>query len=147
MPACRLIVCEKSSHWAPPLRDAVGQEPTIVETRSLAGCEAELAIAPTSIVAIEVTATNLEAVLLCLARVQERYPRAAAVCLLMTDAQDAAALVREAGAIDAISSVLDLPRVARLAQRQLAATPKQETSFQDFVAEQMPWPAQATTQN
>src|SRR5262245_32095511 len=152
MPSCRLIVCEKSNHWAPSLRDALADDPaqgppTIVETRSLAGCEAALAAAPASLVAIEITATNLEAVLSSMARIQEQYPRAALVGLLTAEAISAAELVREAGAIDAVSSVLDTPRVARLARRQLATAPQQELSFQEFVAEQMPWPAQATTQD
>src|SRR6476660_9578414 len=108
MPACRLIVCEKTSHWAAALRACMGRrQPRIVETRSLAACKAELSQAPASLVAIEVTADNVEAALSFIASASQRFSRASVVVLLTADVARAAALFREAGAIDAVLSVLE----------------------------------------
>lgn len=145
MPSCRLIVCEKTSHWAAALRAAMGtKQPQVVETRSVPGCEAALAESPASLVAIETTLANIESVLGLMARIADQFPRASVVVLLTAETHGAAPLMPEAGAIDAIVSVLQAPRVARLACRQFALAPKQEANFQEFVAELMPWAAYAT---
>jgi hypothetical protein len=142
MAACRLIVCEKSGNWASALRDALGKgQPRVVETRSLAACEAELAQSPASLMAIEVIEANLEAILQFLMKIHEGYHRATVVALVASEASAAANLLREAGAVEVITSVLDVPRVARMARRQFALAPKQEVDVQDFVAELMPWAA------
>ena len=142
MAACRLIVWEKTGEWAAALRDVMGsRQPRIVETRSLAGCETELKQSPASLLAFETTEGNLETVLGFMARIQEIFPRALVVGLLAAEADTAANLLREAGAMDVVVSVLELPRVARMARRQFAIAPKQEVDVQDFVAELMPWAA------
>jgi DNA-binding NtrC family response regulator len=147
MSQCRLIVCEKSSHWASALRSALRyRPPQVVETRSLAGCEAALAESPSSLVAIEATANNLEALLGFITSVKQPFPRASVVVLLAPESLHAAPLLREAGAIDAITSVLQAPRAARLARRQLALAPKQEADVREFITQRMPWPAYATTE-
>ena len=56
-------------------------------------------------------------------------------------------LLRQAGAVDVICSLLEAPRLARLARRQLTLAPKQAISFDEFVAERMPWRAYATTES
>jgi hypothetical protein len=144
MPACRLIVCEKTSHWAAALRACLGRQPRIVETRSLAACKAELSQAPASLVALETTAGNVEAIISFISSINQRFPRASLVVLLAADAEAAALLLREAGAIEAVASVLELPRVARLAHRQLRQAPDEPLSPGQFVAERLSWPAHAT---
>ena len=146
MPACRLIVCEKTSHWAAALRGALGtRQPRLVETRSLAGCQEALAESPYSLVAVETTATNVASVVEFISSMTQRYPRATLVACLAEDAADAEMVAREAGAIDAIFSVLDAPRVARLARRQLKQDPPREIALSEFVADLLPWPAAATS--
>src|SRR5436190_2885022 len=145
MPTCRLIVCEKTSHWAAALRMATGtKQPQIVETRSLAGCEAALAESPASLVAIETTAANIEAASGFIVRVGVRYPQASIVALLAADVLAAGQLMQEAGAIDVVNSVFEAPRVARLAHRQFALAPQHQVDVFEFIAERMPWPAHAT---
>src|SRR5688572_29468326 len=115
MAACRLIVCEKSGDWAAALREALGtRQPRVVETRSLTACEAELGQSPASLMAIEVTEANLKAVLQFLAKIHEGYRRAAVVAMVAYEASAAANLLREAGALDVVTSVLEVPRVARM---------------------------------
>jgi hypothetical protein len=87
---------------------------------------------------------NLEAVVDFLRRLSQRFPRAMAVALLAPEAEAAAGMLREAGAVDAIASVVDAPRLAGLARRHHARAPKREMSLHEFVTAQMPWAAHAT---
>src|SRR5262249_54813860 len=145
-----LILCEKTAHFAPAVRrELAGNSSCLVETRGLAACEALLAESPESLVAIEVTAANLESVVDFLSRLNYRYPQAAAVALLMADAvpaetMPAESLLAEAGAIAVFRSVLDVPALARLADRKSASASTSDLSLPEFVAERLPWPAQAT---
>jgi hypothetical protein len=145
MSNCRLIVCERTSHWAAVLRASLGgREPQVVETRSLALCEPALAEAPASIVAIEVTPDNLEAFIGFLGNVNKRFPKSVVAMLLAPELESAACLLREAGALETIASVLEAPRLARLARRHHARVPKSAMTVHEFVADQMPWAAYAT---
>jgi hypothetical protein len=145
MTNCRLIICEKAAHFAPAVRrEMTSGAPPIVETRSLAACEAALAESPESLVAIETTAANLESVVDFLARLNDRYPRTAAVVLLSAETAAAETLLAEAGAIADFRSVLAAPALARLAERKSATASPDDLSVQEFVAERLPWPAYAT---
>ncbi len=151
MPACRLIFCEKSSHFAPIIRAELASEsPRVVETRSLAGCAAELAAAPQSLVAIEATPSNLPAVILFLTQLSKQYPQAAAVALLARDdatgnqLPQAADLLAEAGAVAVFQSVLEAPRLAKMARSTAALAEPEELPLSEFVAQRLPWPAHAT---
>jgi hypothetical protein len=154
MPACRLIFCEKSSHFAPVVRAELASEsPRVVETRSLAGCQAELAAAPHSLLAIEATPTNLPAVTAFLAQLGKQYPQAAAVALLACDdttdnpPTQAAALLAEAGAVAVFQSVLEASRLAKMARHMAALAEPEELPVSEFVAQRLPWPAHATNPN
>jgi hypothetical protein len=145
MPPCRLILCEKTGRWAAALRislDAAG--PQLVETRSLAACEEALAQSPASLVAVEVTVANLEAVVEFLRQSSQRFGQSVVVALLTVDTAAAASLLREAGAIEALRSVLEAPRLARLAGRQFALAPAEQLSLREFTAQRMPWAAHRT---
>jgi len=141
---CRLIVCEKTNRWASALRSALGRSALVVaETRSLAGCDSALAEAPESVVAIEVTAANVDQVVDFVVQTGCRFPRALVVALLTEDSASAGRLMQEAGAIDVIGSVLEVPRIARLARRHHAAAPPPELDFHELVRQRMPWSARA----
>ena len=143
MSTCRLIVCEKSSHWAAGLRVALaGQPPAIVETRSLAQAEAMLAESPASLIAVETTAANLEAVLELFWHASRQFHQALFAGLLAQECADAEPLLREAGAIDVLTTVLQAGRLARLARRQSALAPAVEPiTMRQLVAERLPWSA------
>lgn len=145
MSTCRLITCEKTSHWAAALRAALaGGPPALVETRSWADCQAALAAAPASLVAIEVTPANLEAALDAIGRIGQKYPQSRVATLLAPDLLAAEMLLREAGAIEVIGSVLAAPRLARLARRLNSRAPQGELTIQEFVNSRLPWPGLAT---
>jgi hypothetical protein len=146
MSPCRLIICEKASHWSLALRVALTRSPpAIVETRGLAHAEAALADSPASLIALETTTANLDAVLDFLDRARTTFPDAQLVGLLPNESASAAPLLREAGAIDVLHSVLDADRLARLARRHFALAPARgPLTLREFAAERLPWPAYAT---
>jgi hypothetical protein len=144
MTNCRLILCEKNPHFAPAVRrELTGNSIQMIETRGLAACEAALAESPESLVAIETTVANLEAVVDFVLNLGSRYPRARAVALLNTDMAAAETLLAEAGAIAVFHSLLDAPALARLAERKAGGVSPEDLSLQEFVAERLPWPAYA----
>src|SRR5206468_1030368 len=114
------------------------------ETRSLPGCEEALASSPASLVAVEVTPANLDAALDFVSRTNLQCPRAALIALLSPELLAAAPLLREAGAIDVATSVLEASRLARLAQRHFQQAPLEPLTARQFVADRLPWPAHAT---
>jgi|SRR5581483_1027201 len=145
MPACRFILCEKTSRWAAALRARLGRSiPQLLVTCALPGCAEALAASPASFIAIEVTASNLESTLDFTCRISSHYPNAAVVALLSSEFLAAAPLFREAGAIDVVASALESPRIARLAQRHFAQAPTEQLTTRQFIAQRLPWPAHAT---
>jgi hypothetical protein len=144
MRSCQIIICERESHFAPALRRELASDASyVVETRSLAGCQAVLAESPESLVVIEITAVNLQLVVEFLGRLQESFPLASAVAVLDSDTLAADSLLYEAGATAAYTSVLQASSLARLARRKLAAASKSELSLHEHVAERLPWSAYA----
>jgi hypothetical protein len=140
-----LILCEKSTHWAAPLRAALPSgQPQLIETRSLAGCTTALAHSPTSLVALEITLANLEAAVDFLTRSRAQHPYSAVTALLSPETLAADALLREAGAIDTLASTLEAPRLARLALRHFRQLPQPPLDDRNFLADRLPWPAHAT---
>ena len=142
---CRLIVCEKTSHFAPALRRELIDHPSfVVETRSLPGCLAALAESPESLIAIEVTPANLESAITFIEQVGRRYPQSSTVALVDADTLPASNLLAEAGAIAVFTSVLESSRLAQLAQRKLAQATKPELTLPEFINQRLPWPAFAS---
>src|SRR5205085_6365793 len=109
MANCSLIVCEKNSRFGPALRrELANSRLRVVETRSLAGCEAALVQSPESLVAIEARTANLESVIGFLTTLNRRYPQAAAVALAV-DAPATDSMLAEAGAIAVFCSLVEAP--------------------------------------
>jgi len=145
MQPCRFILCERTNHWAAALRsELAGASPKVVETRSLAACESELALSPESLVALEATLLGAEAILDFIVRIRRAYPRAPIAAFVSSETSAMASLLREAGAVEVIGSVLDTPRLARLACRQFALAPEPELSLRELAFVRMPWPAYAS---
>jgi hypothetical protein len=145
MPSCRLIVCEKSGQWAAALRAVpLAKMPPLVETRAMVACRRALAESPVSLVAMEVSAANLGQVQDFVLEVGQRFPQGVMVALLTHEAVGAEALLREAGAVDAIASVIEIGRVAKLAARMAARTPLADATLSELIEQRVPWPALAT---
>ena len=146
MPTCRLIVCEKSSHWAAALRGALtGNPPAIVEARSVVQVGAALEESPHSLAAIEATAGNLDSIVDFIDRSGRIFPQVRWIGLVAPDFRAGQGLLREAGAIDVLASLVEIGRLVRLAQRQFARAPAAgPLTMDELVAQRLPWPAHAT---
>jgi hypothetical protein len=143
---CHLILLEKNGQWATALRAVRPLTPVeVVETRSLRAVHEALVSAPASVVALHVTADNVASVIDFLLTAAQRFPRARFAGLLEVADGPWDPVLREAGAIDVIHSVLDLPRLSRLADRQAELTPLSEPSMAEWVASRMPWKAPLPT--
>ena len=141
----RLIVCEKSPHWAIGLRSDLG-EPTqhVVETRSLASAASALAESPASFVLVQITEANLTPAIEWLDQIGRQFPHARVAVALSMGMAPAASLLREAGAVDVYFGVHQVASAARIAQRHFALVPREQVSLRQSVMSRMPWPAAAT---
>lgn len=140
MPAAQFILCEKSSRWAVAVRAAQPESTLlIVQTRSLAQCEAALRESPASLVAVEVTAMALAAVLELIARAGRSFPAARFATLLDAGLESAEPLLREAGACEVFCSTREAASLARLASRHVALAPHEEIGWREAIASRLPW--------
>lgn len=139
MPPARLIVCEKSGRWAVALRRELGAKPRVYETRSLPECWEELAASPASWLLLEVTAANLEGLMVRLESLGRDFPAARAVVCGDRPLASREWLLREAGATHAVFSPRELAPVARLAVRHLAGVSLPPQSLRERVWERLPW--------
>jgi hypothetical protein len=146
MPTPRLILCEKTSRWAVAFRRALHNTPAaILETRSLAQCGRELADSPHSVLGLEVTASNLDAVLESLGQWLPLRPRARALALADASLTAAEPLLREMGAQAVLYSPRESSSVTGLIVRHLALAPKEELPLREAILQRLPWAGAATT--
>jgi hypothetical protein len=141
----RLIICEKSGHWAAALRRAAGSRGLpIGEVRSPEQAQRELAQRPASIVAIEVSAATLAKTLSQAVAWRIRYP--AAQFLLLAEPELAAIEpeLREGGALHVVYSTRDLAATVRLIRRHLARAPRPQLSLEESIWAALPWSGAAT---
>lgn len=125
MTLASLILLERTGAWAVALRRVLGATPVqVIETRSLAECWQQLAMAPTATLVWELTTDNLGALVGGLLRLNRDFPGAAAVVVADRRLSVAGGLVREAGAVHFVSSPRALEPVADIVRRRVAAQAK-----------------------
>ena len=135
-----LIVCERHGQWAAALRSLTPEvAERLVETRSFTATEEALAANPQCFVAVQADDEKLDEVVSFLQQASQRYPRARFAVVMDRAAGAVEILFREAGAIEVVQSVLDLPRLAKLACRHADGQVGGELSLQRFVQARMPW--------
>lgn len=140
MPAARCILCEHTGAWAialrPPLQ-RLGHR--VYETRSLDACWDEVAASPASLVGVEVTADNLEQVLIWMCRLRTTFAAVRIVVLGRRGLEGYQWLLREAGAAHVVFSPREVPGVVRVVQRHLGAAPDKGASERERVWHRLPW--------
>jgi hypothetical protein len=139
----RMIVCERRGTWATALRRHLPREIRLCETRSLAECFGELVAAPASLVAVELSQSNLEPALDLVAEVGRRFPFAAVVVVAPRGWEAYEWLLREAGAVHFTTSPRDGAALARLAVRHVARVPLTGTTFSARIWDSLPGPEAA----
>ena len=138
----RLIICEKSGHWAATFRRAAGsRELPICEARSSEQVQRELAQRPESIVAIEVGAATVAKTLAQVAAWRIRCPAARFLLLAEPDLEAIEPSLREAGAVHVVYSSRDLAATVRLVRRHLARAPQPQLSLEESIWAALPWSA------
>ena len=137
---CALIVVEPTSHFAPVLRSILKERNLrVVECRSLADCETWLAAFPWSVLAVTATAENSSLVVAFLRTLRERFDHAWGVGLVPVEAVALEPLLREAGAVEVLCSVVQAERLAHLVLRQAARAPRQTCAEEAWLAARLPW--------
>ena len=138
--AGRLLVCERHGHWAAALRrELAPRRVRVWETRSLAECWESLAATPASFVVVELTAANVEGLLLRMVRLPRDFPLARVAVVAAGRLADCQSLLREAGAVHWVASLRQLAPLAQLACRHLASTPPPLQSLTDRIWAGLPW--------
>jgi DNA-binding NtrC family response regulator len=136
----RCVVCEREGRWAVALRRALERRKVVPrQTRSIDECEAELKAAPASLLAVELTETNLDGILELLARVTQHYPKARTIILAERGLRSHEWLLREAGALHFETSPRRIERLASVIYRHLARAPKRASNLSEAIWNALPW--------
>jgi hypothetical protein len=135
----RLIVCERTGHWAVRLRRDWGEGLRLEETRSLAEAWQALGAAPASFLVVELTATGAEGLIQRLSALERQFPlaRAAVVAGRRLAAYEIA--VREAGAVEFICSGRGLRPLVDAIRRHLLAVPPSPGGLAERIWSSLPW--------
>ena len=140
MTCARLILWERTTCWAPALRQATSDQPIrLVETRTWGECLGHLGEASRSVVALELVPQRAEQVLAALEELDRRFPHAVPIVLASRSMKAHGPLMREAGAMLFASSPRRLNVVAQLVRRHLDRMPEQTGRPRDAVWARMPW--------
>jgi hypothetical protein len=161
--AARLIVCERTGHWAAALRRELERAggggpfragraaevpaaspnaslpPRIDETRSLAHAFRALAEAPASFLIVELSRGNVDALLDRMPDLARWYPLARLAVLSDRRLAGWGWLLREAGAVWHASSPRRLAPLLATARRHLATAPRPRRSLRDRIWAGLPW--------
>ncbi len=138
----RLIICEKSGHWAATFRRAAGsRELPIREVRSTEQVQRELRERPASIVAVEVSTATAAKTLTQVAAWRIHFPAAQFVLLAEPELEAIELMLREAGAAHVVYSSRDVAATVRLVRRHLARCPRPELSLEVSIWAALPWSA------
>jgi hypothetical protein len=169
MTGCQWIICEQSNRWAAAFRIAFQRDHRssecqlrLIEVRSLNELSENLANRPAALAAIEVRRANFGTILNWLATETKRSAAVRYVALLDqsllpipwdASTQDSHSLadigdaLREAGAVDVVSSPRRLGPAIELGRRHAAAIPQKtarrdaEKSFAAIAWAALPWQA------
>jgi hypothetical protein len=138
----QVIVCERSGHWAVGLREVLPDGFPLWETRSLVQCLKALAHSPQSFVVVELTDSNTQGLLRCLAQVEQDYPQARLAVVGDRGVAGREWLMREAGAVHVTCSPRQLAALADIARRHLARIVPAQQPLTDRLWAELPWKGQ-----
>jgi len=138
--SARLIVCERGGEWAVGLRRELPVPGVrVYETRSLPECWAMLARWPASLLVVELTRSNAEALVGRMTSLDREFPSARMAVVAERELARCEWLMREAGAVHFTVSPRRLGPLARLAVRHLDAAPRPERTLTRRIWARLPW--------
>lgn len=115
----RLIVCETTGDWAALARRNLPVGVVIMEVRSLEDLWETLRSASTAVVALELNPRQGEKLLAALRRLNREFREVLPVVLAGHGLADWEEIVREAGAVEFVSSPRQIDRLAALVSHRL----------------------------
>jgi len=139
-----IVVCEKTGIWAAAMRRAFCWPSGPCETRSWVACLREAQARPDALVALEISPENAETACRRLADLTQRFPRVRVVLLADRKLKPIEWLLREAGAVEVLFSLGDLPRLQPVLRRFREQMSSSQTDFRDQIWSRLPWPRHAS---
>ncbi len=141
MASAMLIVCETNSKWAVALRRRLPRASwsRICETRSIDGCWQQALAAPTSMVVLEATTTNLESLATALPQFRLRLPRACVAVSASRQLASAEWLLRELGAVHVVFSSRAIEPLVRIVGRHWSRVARTQPPDDADPWRRLPW--------
>jgi hypothetical protein len=103
----------------------------------------EVQARPAALVALEISQENVAVACGRLADLTQRFPRVRVILLADRKLRAVEWLLREAGAVEVLFSLGDLPRLQPVLRRFWDQMPRSQTSFRDQIWSRLPWPRHA----
>ena len=139
MSTSTVILCERSGRGAAAILRHLPAATRLVQVRGREQCLTCVAAAPTSIVALELTAVNAHEIVELTCQIQGRYPWSTIVALAGDDAAECEQLARETGMAHVFYSPRDLAPWRQMAERHFARIPLMPEEFAESVWDSLPW--------
>ncbi len=134
----QVIVCESRGGWAAALRPVLPAGVRVLESRSLAECQAHLLAAPASLIVVELTASNGSQVIECVESWRRRFPACAIVLAAARELAVWRDLAGEAGALYLLTSSRELADVATIFDRHYRRFPQPATATAERIWNELP---------
>jgi hypothetical protein len=135
----RVIVCEQTGKWAAAIARHLPSAIRLRQTRGLRECAGELALAPCSLLALELTLENLAGVLALLGDLDQKFPLARAIVVAERRLAAYKWLLREAGAVHFTTSPRESRCLAGMASRHVDRTAVPMTDLATEIWDELPW--------
>jgi DNA-binding NtrC family response regulator len=137
--AC-LVVCERDGSWSAGLRGELADAGARVwECRSLAETWDALAQTPAAFVVVEALRENLDDLVRRMAWFTRDFPPARMAVVAARSMARFEWLLREAGAVDFLTTPRRLPRLACMVVRHLANVPPPPQTLVERIWASLPW--------
>jgi DNA-binding NtrC family response regulator len=138
--AARLVVCERDGTWSAALRGELAEAGLHVwECRSLTETWDALAQTPAAFVIVEALRENLDDLLRRMAWCTRDFPQARMAVVAARSMARFEWLLREAGAVDFLTTQRRLTRLAGMVVRHLASVPPPPQTLVERIWASLPW--------
>ncbi|MEX2113213.1 MAG: hypothetical protein WD845_08515 [Pirellulales bacterium] len=139
MKTFEVILWERTGIWATAMLRSLPCEVRLVQTRGRAECIRQLALAPTSLAALELTPANLANVIAMTRDITAMHPWAAVVVLAEPELAACEPVVREAGALHFFVSPREFDGWRQTVLNHFGRIPLRTGEFAESVWESLPW--------
>ncbi len=139
-----VILGERTGIWAAAMLRNMPNGVRLVQTRTRAECLRQVALAPTSLVALELTRANLADVVALTRDITAAHPWSAVVVLAAPELAVCEPLMREAGALHVVASPRELEGWRQTVTKHFGRIPMSAGEFAESIWDSLPWSDAAT---